>query len=437
MNPTQLRRIAQKYGTPGVLAVGAILLCQSLWRRKPLLLASLGALAIAVGFVTPMTCTQGHAPVAAHFDTEAQGQVTTEVTEEPLAYRIVDLGALPGGEISEATGISDKGHISGISEVSDEAFHGFFWDGKMRDIGTLPGGEISVAFGVNNSGQVVGIGDDRQGMVRGFLWEKGKIRDVGHLGGGLTLATGLNNRGGVVGISATKDYLGHAFIWQDGKIRDIGTPKGCDLSIAQDVNDSGTVVGTAVTEAKKGEELRRYLQDYPYVGQSAHPNLVPGKKQMLAEWGLRGYSSGSEKARGFVWKNGKFTELRGKLGETLAVSINNKGQVVGVDFSEAEDKVRAMLWESEQGKELPLPSGYNGSFAIDIADDGAIVGFVFNDREGMACMWKNGKVHDLSKLLPSGSGWDLWFADSINAKGQIVGIGEHNGQLRAFLLSPK
>lgn len=437
MNPTQLRRIAQKYGTLGVLFVGALLLLQSLWQRKSLLFASLGLTALAVGLYLPLRfAVMCRVPVSTHFEPQFADEYPGNVAEEPTAYRIVDLGALPGGQISEATGISDKGHVVGVSELRGEAFHGFFWDGKMRDIGTL-GGEISVALGVNNSGQVVGIGDDRQGMVRGFVWQNGKMRDIGHLGGGLTIATGMNNRGGVVGISATRDYEGHAFYWQDGKMRDIGTPKGYDLSFAQGINDKGVIVGLAVSSESGNARFERfeYQQTLFQIRIGRYDNDGGLKLSLLRSFGL--FAEANSLPRGFAWKDGRFVELKGRRGATAALAVNNKGQVVGADYSERDDSIRAMLWESEQGKELPLPSGFSDSFAVDISEDGTVVGGAFSEENVTACAWKNGKAQDLNKLLPSGSGWTLYFAESINSKGQIVGIGDHNGQLRAFLLAPK
>ena len=46
-------------------------------------------------------------------------------------------------------------------------------------------------------------------------------------------------------------------------------------------------------------------------------------------------------------------------------------------------------------------------------------------------------MKDLNKLIPAGSGRVLNEADSINAAGQIVGLGIHNGQQRGFLLMPQ
>jgi hypothetical protein len=43
---------------------------------------------------------------------------------------------------------------------------------------------------------------------------------------------------------------------------------------------------------------------------------------------------------------------------------------------------------------------------------------------------------DLNDSIPAASGWLLNDAQAQNARGQIVGDGIHNGQPRAFLLTP-
>jgi probable HAF family extracellular repeat protein len=40
-------------------------------------------------------------------------------------------------------------------------------------------------------------------------------------------------------------------------------------------------------------------------------------------------------------------------------------------------------------------------------------------------------------MIPAGSGWVLIEAQGINASGQIVGMGTHNGQEHAYLLTPQ
>jgi len=53
-----------------------------------------------------------------------------------------------------------------------------------------------------------------------------------------------------------------------------------------------------------------------------------------------------------------------------------------------------------------------------------------------ALLWQNGTMTDLQTQIPADSGWLLQQADAINDRGQIGGIGLHNGQIHAFLLTP-
>ena len=54
-----------------------------------------------------------------------------------------------------------------------------------------------------------------------------------------------------------------------------------------------------------------------------------------------------------------------------------------------------------------------------------------------AFVYSGGKIKDLNKMIPAGSGWVLTIASGINAAGQIVGMGTHNGKTRGFLLTPQ
>lgn len=53
-----------------------------------------------------------------------------------------------------------------------------------------------------------------------------------------------------------------------------------------------------------------------------------------------------------------------------------------------------------------------------------------------AFLWQDGRFTDLNGLLAKDSGWNLQDARAINGRGQIIGYGEHDGQERAFLLTP-
>src|SRR5439155_869072 len=78
------------------------------------------------------------------------------------------------------------------------------------------------------------------------------------------------------------------------------------------------------------------------------------------------------------------------------------------------------------------------SAASDINARAEIVGWstLLASSERQAVIWKSGEIANINNLLAAGSGWVLREATAINDLGQIVGVGVHDGQTRAFLLSP-
>jgi probable HAF family extracellular repeat protein len=90
---------------------------------------------------------------------------------------------------------------------------------SITDLGTLPGGDLSVAEDINNRGQVVGFGSTASGAAHAFLWDNGQMTDLGTLPGAkfkFSLANGINARGQVVGWSSTASGEEHAVLWSKG-----------------------------------------------------------------------------------------------------------------------------------------------------------------------------------------------------------------------------
>jgi probable HAF family extracellular repeat protein len=77
------------------------------------------------------------------------------------------------------------------------------------------------------------------------------------------------------------------------------------------------------------------------------------------------------------------------------------------------------------------------TWGFGINDSGIVVGQSTFQGTYHAFVHSGGKMKDLNKLIPSGSGWVLLTANGVNNAGQIVGEGLHNGHEHAFLLTLK
>ena len=96
--------------------------------------------------------------------------------------------------------------------------------------------------------------------------------------------------------------------------------------------------------------------------------------------------------------------------------LNNQGEVVGGATSEP---------------------GMLGKFlGASLRRANPLRGLLKADWDERAFLYRRGRMIDLNDLIPVNADWILEEASGINDRGQIVGLGQHHGQERAFLLTP-
>jgi probable HAF family extracellular repeat protein len=115
--------------------------------------------------------------------------------------------------------------------------------------------EHAAASAINNLGEVAGwytyyIGYSNNTQTDGFLWKNGTMVNLPTLGGNFVQPCGINDAGQVVGYSSTSTGTLGAFLWTNGTIQNlndlISANSGWTLYWANDINNSGQIVGTGV-----------------------------------------------------------------------------------------------------------------------------------------------------------------------------------------------
>ncbi len=353
-------------------------------------------------------------------------------------YTILDLGKL-GGPASQPWVITNNGLISGAADVPDGAMQAVLWYGLKIDIGKPGlGGPNSAAYGVNEKGQAVGeaqtsdpndedfCGFNALGLKASntsclpFLWDNGAMQPLPTLGGANGVANMINNRGEAVGF-AEKNWQEKGcpvfqfepVIWKDGKVHELPTYPGDPDGLAAFINDKGQVVGSSGT-----------------CGQ-----FNPATYDHLVE------------NHALLWeKDGSVHDLgnlggEGGLAGNHACAINNRSQVVGHSVLKDNSKFHGFLWTKETGMhDLGTLPGDAASLALGINDRGQVAGASLG--AGLttlrAFVWENGHMTDLNTLVRGRSNLYLLLAESINDYGEMVGLAAtSSGELHGFLAIPR
>ena len=386
------------------------------------------------------------------------GYVTKPNVSEAAAYTITDLGTL-GGSFSQASALNNRGQVAGTSTTKNGDAHGYVWqNGKMTDMGTL-GGDFSVTSALNNNGAAVGLSVDQdEEYINAFAWRDGKMSRVLQKSEQISVATGINDSGAIVGISQDKQERVWGFARKGDKLL-LFRLKDSDFTAVSAINVGGSIAGFGFTNSgikAFTRDAENKFRDLPGLsGEDCFAEAINERGDAAGA----SFLNDTDTLHGVVWRDGKPIDLGTLPGlpDSLAFSINRDGAAVGAAYPPDEEneshfgkmpavsrkdsiqrymdildciKPTSRLWLDE-GSALS-----DRLASIDATQEKLRLATAKNELPH-AFIWRNGKITDLNKLLPSGSGWTLLIAPGINDKGQISGVGLHDGKVRAFLLSPK
>jgi len=326
------------------------------------------------------------------------------------SYSITDLGLLPGGTSSFATGINDRGEATGTGDSSQGFYRAWRYSrGALTDLGALGGSAAwTFTYGINNRGDVTGYSFTAAGEARAFLYHDGTMQDIGTLGGTESGGYAINNAGEITGASNTPgDTESLAFIYSDGSMVGLGHLGGSS-SVGQGINNVGEVTGWAYTTANLAQHAFLYrsgaMYDLGTLGGASYAGLNSQGLAINDSGQVVGYSEtpgGGGSAHAFLYANGSMQDL-GTLGgsSSSALDINNVGDIVG-----------------------------NSSTA--------------NDTLSHAFLYSRGSIKDLNSLIdpasPLATQVTLTFAVGINRRGQILanGFDVQSRVYGAYLLTPR
>jgi uncharacterized membrane protein len=331
-------------------------------------------------------------------------------------YSIIDLGTLPGADSSSARGLNDSGQVVGsVLPAAGEV--GFVWTGGvMTSTGKLPNGNYSDATAISPTGVVVGDGDTGNFRPQSWILTAAGPFNFFPNNGGNTHAIGINRAGAICGFY-TKSLSGNTSSWKGAiwtvdpkdprkwRTTDLPNLPGTDPTTASAIpwafNQAGQAAGWAVN-SDIGQHGAFWNND------AAHSivdlGVFPGDWSSIA-WGL-----------------------------------NDLGQAVGESHPPFHN--RPVLWDNDAAHtpvELPLLPGDTDGTATAVNSLGEILGSsTASDGTSRLVLWQDGVAVELQTVLDptTGAGWTLSAAAAINNLGQIAGTGVHNGQSRAFLMTP-
>lgn len=247
-----------------------------------------------------------------------------------------------------------------------------------------------------------------------LTWSNGRLTDLGALPGENSSAIyELNDHGIGAGFSEngltdpfTGTAAGVAAMFENGQVIDLGTLPGGHQSFAQDINDQGQVAG---------DSSNGVADPFSFFG-----------------WGTQ--------TRGFIWENGKMTDL-GTLGgtDTVEYVMNQHGQIAGWSYTNATPSPATglpttdpFLWQKGHMQDLGT---LGGTFGVTdwMNDRGEVVGMsdLAGDRSFHPFLWNGRNMLDLGTL-----GGDTGEAYWVNNAGHAVGHadlpdGTHHGFLWA------
>ena len=282
---------------------------------------------------------------------QSEGVFGTSSTLWDSSGNASSLGFADGYGLSLAYAINNSGQVVGYSE-NDLGFRtATLWDGgRTTDLGAdMNAVGPSAARDINDNGTIVGSASIFPGFAKGFVWDS-----TGYQVAGTQYQGGSN-----LGVNSAGVMVGHSFFFgdpdtatisaPDGRggfdTRDLG-PAGFNFSIATAINNNGMSVGHTNYGTDGAWQAAIFTSDL--LGPPSEPMLLGSldglntseandvnDSGLIVGYSWDGMHNGLD-SRAWAWKAGEMFDLNDLLTEDSmfellieATGVNNNGDIVG------------------------------------------------------------------------------------------------------------
>ena len=332
-------------------------------------------------------CTDFGAPretpdtVSAAITVAAQPTVT--VAAGPLTFTITDLGVPTGGTYSSGYTINNLAQIAGMSSDAAGALSPLLWTGGSATVipNFDPAG-LLLPVRLNDAGHMI-LQENIGGTSIGYaIWREpdGTQHRLPSFPGGDPLRVygrGINATGVIVGMAREPNLAitTHGVLWQNGAfIQDIGALAGFQSTSPQDINDASVVVGTSTNTFNFNNTAFRW-QSGTFTNLGALSAGAASSAIAVNNTGtIVGTSNGGFPVR---WVNGAIQSLTVPAGviQPTPVDVNDAGDIIGWGTSTTVGALYASaFWRGNQAVLLPTWPGATQTLARSINNKGEIVG---------------------------------------------------------------
>jgi probable HAF family extracellular repeat protein len=266
-----------------------------------------------------------------------------------VAFSVVKV---PNSSSNSYTAVNNSGEVL-VNTGTPSSYQVSLWSRATGAQAIALVGSNSGGADINNSNQVAGSGDpDNSGNPQAFLWQQSTGEQwLGALGGNLSEAGGINDSGAVVGMAFNGLSQQHAFLWTQGSgMQDLTpalTSSGGSTAVA--INSSNEVVGYYFPNGSNNSIGFTWTQDGGLQNLGPAGTIAQGVNDagtVVGQW-----PAGNGYKHAFSWtSSGGFLDLGTLGGSSSALSINNQGWIVGTSLATTGKGIlHGFLWTPAAG----------------------------------------------------------------------------------------